>query len=602
MKWKATNQGYGIIDNEELLVSLLNRRGVEDVESFLDVNESYIHDGMLLKNMDRGLYMLKYHLDRGSKILIIDDVDNDGITSGAIISQYIKKINPEVMLYHHMNSGKKHGIVLDEIADIIDYVDLIIVPDAGSNDILQIKTLTEDYNKDILILDHHLIEVNQENYPSECVVINNQDGQYPNPTLSGAGVVYKFIKEYDKRYRYDYADEFLDLVAVGMIGDGMDLRNLETRYLTLKGLTNVKNLFLKEIMLKNKLIESIDEDKGIDIHFVGWNVSPLLNAVVRSGIQEERMELIKAINGLEEERTYQPRRKHKDDPKPDPVIESLQRATVRLCTNIKARQDKPVKKYVETLKEQIESDGTTNNKVIIVDTTNLIEESTLTGLVANKLANYYKRPAFVLKSFNDVKFGGSARNYSLSPIENLKELLEESGMGKGIGHENAFGINILKSNFDFINDKLNNMLKDVVMEDVYLVDYEIPVGRLKGKDILQVGSWSGIWGGEGLEEPLFAITNVTVGVEDIKLLGDKKNFIKIEKQIGANRIDFVKKFTNEEEYLKMIMRKKTGLQKPVKRVTFDIICRFTINKFNDNQYPQCEIVDYNVREADEFRF
>ena len=43
----------------------------------------------------------------------------------------------------------------------------------------------------------------------------------------------------------------LDLVAFGNIADMMDMRNLETRYITLEGLKNVTNPFLKEIIDKN---------------------------------------------------------------------------------------------------------------------------------------------------------------------------------------------------------------------------------------------------------------------------------------------------------------------------------------------------------------
>jgi len=55
--------------------------------------------------------------------------------------------------------------------------------------------------------------------------------QYSNKTLSGVGVVYKFCQYIDKFLDKNYADDLLDLVAVGMVSDMMDLRSFETREL-----------------------------------------------------------------------------------------------------------------------------------------------------------------------------------------------------------------------------------------------------------------------------------------------------------------------------------------------------------------------------------
>ena len=73
-------------------------------------------------------------------------------------------------------------------------------------------------------------------------------GNYPNKTLSGAGVVYKFCKYFDMKYGYDYADEFLDLAAVGIIGDVMELNDIETRYIVKNGLSEIKNFGLNRFI------------------------------------------------------------------------------------------------------------------------------------------------------------------------------------------------------------------------------------------------------------------------------------------------------------------------------------------------------------------
>ena len=596
MRYKPRNKGTRISRDGELLNTLLISRGVDNPSEFLNVNESDIHDGMLFKNMDRGLNMLNWHIENNSKIHILLDVDTDGAMSGSEFGYYIKDINKKANITYSMNQGKKHGIITENIPKDID---LLIVPDAGSNDVKECKELSEKHDIDILIVDHHIIE--REN--QYAIVINNQDGKYPNKTLSGSGVVYKFCKEYDKKYGYNYADKYLDLASIGIVGDSMDLRNYETRYLVLKGLNKINNNLIKEILVKNKTIETLEDEASINIKSVEWDIAPCFNATIRSGKAEEREDMIKAITGVLEDREYKPR-KSKTNPNPEIETHTIQKTMARVFNNIRSRQNKLVAKRMENLISKIKEENLACNKVIIVDSSDIIEETTFTGLVANKLSDYYKRPVLVLKKLNDTIFGGSGRNFNLSPIEDLNALLCETGFFESVsGHPNAFGIKIKEENVQKATNLLNEKLKDVVMEDIYIVDYEIPIGRLKEKDIIQVGKWTDIWGGEGLKEPLFAITDINLNIEDIKLLGDKRNFIRIEKTIGDNKIILIKKYTNEEEYNKMIMKNKKGLtKKSNNKVKLDVIGKFIINKWNDNEYGQIEIVDYNVSKANDFRF
>lgn len=596
IKYKVLNKGYDFIKEDELLHKLLKNRGVENPKEFLNINESVIHDGMLFKNMERGLNMLHWHIENNSKIHIIDDVDNDGITSTGIIDNYIKDLNKDIIVTHSMNDGKTHGIVIKNLREY--EFDLLIVPDAGSDNVKECRILKEDYDVDILILDHHTIK--EEN--PYAILINCQDGQYPNNTLSGAGIAYKFIKEYDKKYGFNFADKYLDLTAIGIIGDSMDLRNYETRYFVLQGLKQIQNKFIKELLKKLK----VEEDETINIEFVGWKIAPYLNAVIRSGTDEEKKDLVKAVLGEEKEVEYQPRRKNKNDPKPPIEIQNLQQAMAREVMSIKGRQDRLVTKGMDELKEKIEKEQLDKDKVIVVDGTESIEK-TFTGLVANKIADIYKRPVVILKKMRnneeEVSFGGSFRNYRLSPIPSLMDLLEKIGTFDMLGgHPNAGGYKIKADKIERTKQKLNEELKDMIIEDVYLVDYEIPVGRLKGKQIAQIGQWADIWGNT-LNKPLFAVTNITLKMEDIQILGEKRNLIKFDKVIGENKITFIKKFAGEETYNKMIMKSHKGLSKTKSnKIKMDVIGEFTINKWNGNETPQIEIVDFNVSEVKEFRF
>lgn len=529
-------------------------------------------------------------------------VDTDGLTSGTVAYKYTKDINPNAEIYYYQNTDKKHGIVLDQLEPIIknNNIEFLIMPDAGSNDVEQCKYLKENYNLDILILDHHIIEGDNP----YAVVINSHDGQYPNNTLTGVGVTYKFCKEYDKLYGYNFADNYLDLVAVGEVADMEDVRNLETRYLCLKGCNNIRNEFLKELIVKQKLYDSVDKIDNITMTDIGWKIAPPLNGTIRSGTEEEKRDMLRALMGEQEDREYKPR-KSKKNPNPKIEIQTLQKAMARECINIKARQDRNVKKYSEAINDSLNKEDL-DSKILIIDGTDIIEEKTMTGLIANKISNLYKKPTIILKARGKGRYGGSIRNYQLSPIESFKEELESTNLIEIAGHDNAGGVTNLKSSdVKELKRVINEKWKDVNIGDLtYYVDGEMNIGKVTEKLITTIGNFSklGIFGGQNMPTPIFAITNVVVDTKDIELLGDKRNVIRIKKQVGDTVFTFIKMFANEEEYNKMLFKKKVGLSKAVKKVRFNFIVEFEINEFNGHQYPQLKIVDYDVAKNEGLNF
>lgn len=504
----------------------------------------------------------------------------DGYTSSAMMYQYLADLGVEAT--YEIHQGKSHGITKEVIGN--RQFDLLIVPDAGTNDV-EMSQFLKEKDVDIIILDHHQIEVDN---PFACV-INNQDGCYPNPTLSGVGIVYKFCKEFDKMYGFDFADYYLDLVSLGAVADSMDLRNLETRYFALKGLELMgkHNEFVKEIIEEQSF--SIGEE--LTLHGVGWYVAPLINGMIRSGSYEERLRTWEALAGFKGEVEYKPRKSAKN---PNPVVEiqSLQKAMTRVCKSVKGKQDREIKKSVEIVLNRIEEEGLSDNKIIMLDVTDILGQ-TLTGLVANKLASHFKRPVLLLreKKENENMYGGSGRNYSRFAVSNLNEFLTSTNQFESVaGHESAFGISLPKANVAPLQEQVEELLKDVTLEDCYHVDFAIPVGQLKEKHVLQVGQWKNMWA-NSLNEPVFCITDIYIGSDEIKLLGERRNIIKFDVVRGNNKIAFIKRFASEELYNNIIHRSSKGLAGGSKKLKLTIIGKFTINNFNGNQYPQVEIVD-----------
>ena len=422
LQWKVKHK-VDFTQETDVLETILLTAGVEDIEKFLAPSKKDTFDPFLLRNIEEGLKVLHENLQ--GKIFIKVDCDVDGFTSAAYMKQFLQKIAPDVEIEYRLDFNKRHGCFYEDVAHYKKgELSLIIVPDASvlTEEAIKIK---ENLDVPILILDHHLIE--DEEMLKYTITINNQDGVYPNPTLSGVGVVHKFCTAYCQKYGIstEICDEFLDLVALGLVADSMDLRNLESRYYVYQGLKeeNRNNELINEM----EIINAEDLKFGLTITACGWTLGPRINATIRYGKPEEQIDLFRAISGEKEDREYQPRRKHKDDPKPPIEIHSLQKTMARVCNNVKQRQDSEVRRFMEKIDEAIIEQNLTDNSVILIDGTDILTKNTVTGLVANKLASKYKRPVLILKAFNDRTFGGSGRNYGEGKLEDLRGFLEESG-------------------------------------------------------------------------------------------------------------------------------------------------------------------------------
>lgn len=666
MNYKVLNKNFSKLTSEEFLETILHQRGVEDVNHLLNVSEKDLCDAMKFKNIKEGLNLFDYWMGQDEcHIHIIYDVDLDGDSSGTYMYNYIKKVNPSINVTTSMNEGKKHGIIIDYIPNI-DTIDFLIVPDAGSSDYAECLALN-DNGIDILILDHHdfepienltieesiiiennhkkLIEKyninNNEKKSGQTVVINNQDGSYDNKTLSGVGVCYKFCKEYDNGLGLNYADDDLDLVSAGMVADCSDLRNYETRFLVNKGLNNINNELVKEILYKTRVWNKEEPIKQVTIEDIGWKIAPQFNGAVREGTKEDKELMVKALIGDEQNFEYQPKRKKKKrmhiavpfkiakrmkcfkldrkqkkkfntrkkaydlfiDPIPPKQIYSLQQEMARKMYNIKTRQTKKINTYIEQLDERVRNDLKDGDKIIVVDSTDIIEEKTYTGLVANKMADKYKRPCLVLRK-NRNGFGGSARNYRLSEIEDLKEDLNSLNIfNKLAGHPNSFGIEICADKIEEMKAKFNETHKYMKIEDTYLCDFEILSSKLKYEDILEIAKLRLLWGGD-LSEPQFILPNIIVKAEQITRHNNMK-WNNIELQIANGKKIKVYQTINAGEigYNKMLMRdNKNGFNKIPKTLKMDLIVKMKMWNFNNKEYPYLLLVDYNVTKGLKARF
>lgn len=148
-------------------------------------------------------------------MVVIVDCDCDGYTSAAILINYLYDIFPTYIqnnLSYYMHDSKQHG--LSDCIDwllTVDNLGLVWCPDSSSNDYNEHKRL-KDAGINVIVLDHHDADHISEN----AIIINNQLSDYPNKSFSGAGVTWQFCRYFDKLLKTDNADQYRDLVALGL--------------------------------------------------------------------------------------------------------------------------------------------------------------------------------------------------------------------------------------------------------------------------------------------------------------------------------------------------------------------------------------------------
>lgn len=540
MKWKLIGRN----DLFAPIETVLENRGIP--KDLFELDKSVIEDYNNYDNIEQGIELLLSHLDSNSKIEIIGDSDVDGMTSLAILYNYIKELYPKSNLNILIHTGKQHG--LSEDINISNDTKLVILPDSSSNDYVQHKKL-KNKGVDVLILDHHEVD---KGYSQYAIVINNQlSSNVKNKNLCGAGVTYKFIKAMDDYLFEDKSSKYLDLVALGNVADMMDLNAKETRYFVYEGIKNINNTFLQALMEVNKF----DLDGKYNIDKIGWVIAPKLNGTIRSGTQQEKLNMFKAFTSND-------------------YNECLEVA--KMCKNVKTRQDNAVKSAMNNiLKTFVVKD---EDRCIILEVGSKLNQSH-TGLVAQKLMDKYKLPVLLYRIKDNIA-SGSGRGIESITVDFREDLLNSNLMNMCQGHASAFGFSIDIDNIPKLKSYLNELYKnkEVVNSKEYQVDFILNEDDVDSYIIDQLSTLENEWG-NGIDAPLLAFENIQLYLTREDNLKGKLNIV-----FDINGVKFIKKFSTN-------ILKESVLDIPVE---VNIIGKCTVDTYSN--CGQVEIVDIEILE------
>lgn len=523
-----------------IIARLMRNRDVigdEAIDFYLNGTVEDLYDGLLMKDMDRAVDILKEKIEEGKKIRVIGDYDIDGVNATYILQQGLAGLGADVDTDIPDRIKDGYGLnqmLIDRALD--DDVDTIITCDNGIAAMNEIAYGKEN-GMTIVVTDHHEVPYLEENGekkyllpPADAVVDPHRaDCEYPFKGLCGAAVAYKLV---EVLYRVSGKSEqevehlqerLMENVAIATIGDVMDLVG-ENRVFVKKGLELLKTT-------KNEGLHALMQCTGVDTanlntYHIGFVIGPCINAGGRLDTAKRALELLNASN---------------------------RREAVTLAADLKELNDsrkEMTEEGVEEAVRQIESSSWKDDQVLVVYLPECHES--IAGIIAGRIKERYYRPTFVLtKGETGVKGSGrSIEAYDMfAEMSRCRELFTKFG-----GHKLAAGLSLEEEKVEVFRKRINE-LADLTEEDLQMkvsIDMRLPFPYINEELIRELKILEPF--GKGNGKPLFAESKLRV--IQPRIFGKNRNVLKcrLEDQQG-NQMEAVY-FGEVEDCLRQMEKKQ----------------------------------------------
>ncbi|MBR0133663.1 single-stranded-DNA-specific exonuclease RecJ [Candidatus Saccharibacteria bacterium] len=468
----------------ELFQRLLRERGLD--EHFLYPKYEELFDPYKLRGVKEAVARIEAARTADEKIVIYGDYDADGVTSSTLMRDALKYFGcekVEIILPNRFTDG--YGMNPPAIEKIVKRgAKLVITVDCGSGSEAVIAELKER-GIDTIVTDHHEIP---EVPKSAVAVVNPKQGDTVGVRMAGVGVAFALARALNMAQNGGKCDGqekwMLDLVAIGTICDSMELReeNRILSYFGMKVLAKTRRPGIKELAR----VASVNLDK-LNTHAIGFQLGPRINAAGRMKSADLALDLMMStsrtkaftlageLDGLNRERR------------------EAQEAAIQ------------------------ETEVSDKDKVIV--TVGKWHEGIL-GIIAGRLVELYKKPAFALTELEDGKLKGSGRSFGEFSLAQALQNCPDGILLNGGGHAGACGLSLPKEKLKdfrrYINDYYESLkLKDQekylqVKSDLRLTDLSGITEELFAEICLLEPF------GDGNAEPVFEIDALVYGVRVLK--------------------------------------------------------------------------------------
>ena len=456
-----------------LLAQCLLNRGLsepEPIARFLDPRLKNLSDPFLLPNMAAAVERLFVARRQGEHVVIFGDYDVDGVTSTALLYEFLGRLGWRVSFYlpHRMDEG--YGLSQAGVENCLHKLspNLLLAVDCGSTAAAQIAWLGER-GVEVIVLDHHQVS---HPVPSAVAVVNPQLGTGASlpqqdgngkarafAELCSVGLAFKLahaLLKHGRASNLPGAHEFdlrtfLDLVALGTIADLVPLVG-ENRIFVSAGLQRLTTTTRPGLMA----LKQVAGIKGsIGGYEVGFQLAPRLNAAGRLENAEEALHLLLAREPAEAR----------------PIAERL---------DARNRERQEIERGIcEQVIGAVRARFDAARDFVLVEG-QLLWHVGVVGIVASRVLQEFYRPTIIIGGEGD-EWRGSGRSIDgfdlAAALRECGDLLVRHG-----GHAMAAGLSIRADKLEAFRERMNSvarrLLKPEQLQPVLRLDGEVRVSDL----------------------------------------------------------------------------------------------------------------------------
>ena len=551
---------------DPVIARIIRNRDVindEEFDKYLNGSMRDLYSPHLMKDMDKGVALIKDAVKSGKKIRIIGDYDIDGICSIYILYVGLKRIGADVDYEVPDRIQDGYGINENLINEAHNAgVEVIITCDNGIAAISQVE-YAKSLGMTVIVTDHHDVQYEERDgkvtyfIPAADAVINPKqyDCEYPFKKLCGAGVAYKFICALYELCEIEASctEEFIEFAAIATVGDLVDLQD-ENRILVREGLKRLSNTANEGLLALMRVTDIFGN--AITVYHIGFVIGPCLNASGRLDTAKRSIELF-LTKDRELAEKYAGELKALNDERKN-LTDKAATEAINMVNDTNLKDDKVLVIYMPDCHESI------------------------AGIVAGRVKDAFYKPAIVLtRSVEGVK--GSAR--SIETYNIFEKLLEaKSLLTKFGGHPIAAGLSLKEDNVEVLRRFLNanHGLTDSDLVRRIWIDVPMPLNYISYRLIGELEGLAPF--GKGNEKPVFADRNLVI--RQVNAMGKNNNYTRLKLEDKNGCVMPAVGFFDSAELKAAYNEGKT------------ISCTYypDINEYRGNKSLQINITGYKIEE------
>lgn len=486
------------LDLPEVLGRVMAARGItlDEADSFLQPSLRHsLPDPSVLADMDKAAERLAAAVMDGEPIAIFGDYDVDGATSAAVLVRYLRAVGRDARIYVPDREREGYGPNAAALTRLRDEgARVVVTVDCG---ILAFDALASaaDGGLDVLVIDHHQAE---PRLPMARAVVNPNrlDDESSLGGLAAVGLAFLFAIAVNRRLRDLgwFASrrepdllQWLDLVALGTVCDVVPLKGLN-RVLVAQGLkvaARRRNLGL------SVLADVSGVDGPLTTYHLGFLLGPRVNAGGRIGRSDLGARLLTTEDG-QEART---------------IAEEL--------NELNQERQAIEQMVLGAAIDAVEAEAQHEAPLILVAGQNWHQG--VVGIVASRLKDRYRRPAFALCDLGET-VKGSGRSVPGIDLGAAITAARQAGLLlAGGGHAMAAGITVEKRRFGelqaFLSDRIARQVEALPRQASLTVD-AVLAARAANRELLDTLEQIGPFGA-GHAEPRFAVAGCNLVRSDV---------------------------------------------------------------------------------------